>query len=157
MHIKYPVRISCYLCRSSSRTTKCVYTTAAATTLMISLEGSAPQHNTLMSCINIARCPCVPWFWFRGVCRKLGQGGEGHVATTHTMSGVYRKWDLKPRNPMPSPAWNTAPKDTVLANTSRVIPGAGGDATGKVSIGWGGRGQCLIHGSSSVPWPVQAE
>ena len=49
------------------------------------------------------------------------------------MPGVYRKWDNKPRNPMPAPAWNTAPKDTVIGDAGRVVPGAGtGMSTDKV-------------------------
>lgn len=64
---------------------------------------------------------------FRGVCRKLGQGEVGYVATTHTMSGVYRKWDSHWRNPLES-TWKTTPKAKEqagdLGNTNRVVPGA---------------------------------
>ncbi|CAN0476600.1 unnamed protein product, partial [Ectocarpus sp. 12 AP-2014] len=61
----------------------------------------------------------------RGVCRKLGQGEVGYVATTHTMSGVYRKWDCQRRNPVDT-TWKTTPKNKEMDEdlTNRVVPGA---------------------------------
>lgn len=61
----------------------------------------------------------------RGVCRKLGQGEVGYVATTHTMSGVYRKWDCQRRNPVDT-TWKTTPKNKEVGEdlTKRVVPGA---------------------------------
>lgn len=70
-----------------------------------------------------------------GVCRTLGQGEVGYVATTHTMSGVYRKWDYQARNP--AGAWKniaTTEKLAQLENTSRVVPGATSPAKGQVRL-----------------------
>lgn len=76
----------------------------------------------------------------RGVCRKLGQGEVGYVATTHTMSGVYRKWDCQRRNPLDT-TWKTTPKNKELpVNTSkRVVPGASKGQVNRHMIGLYGR------------------
>lgn len=57
------------------------------------------------------------------------------MATTHTMSGVYRKWDCQKRNPLTS-TWKTTPKavkdDGASAEGSkRAVPGAS-DGKGQV-------------------------
>ncbi len=58
------------------------------------------------------------------------------MATTHTMSGVYRKWDCQRRNPLgQAAAWKTTPKAKEPPEDlrNRVVPGA---STGQVSTTW---------------------
>ncbi|CAN0162444.1 unnamed protein product, partial [Ectocarpus fasciculatus] len=83
----------------------------------------------------------------RGVCRKLGQGEVGYVATTHTMSGVYRKWDCQRRNPVDT-TWKTTPKNKEMGEedlTKRVVPGAS-----KGQVAFQGRGLDLNSNKTSA-------
>lgn len=61
----------------------------------------------------------------------------GYVATTHTMSGVYRNWDSSTnwRNPIER-TWKSKAKDEAgeLGKSKRVVPGA---SKGQVLLfGW---------------------
>lgn len=96
--------------------------------MLVTIATVAPSfrtnhHHPFFSC-------CLPLYSSRfsstrGVCRKLGQGEVGYVATTHTMSGVYRKWDCQRRNPVDT-TWKTTPKNKEMDKdlTKRVVPGA---------------------------------
>lgn len=62
-------------------------------------------------------------------------GEVGYVATTHTMSGVYRKWDHQKRNPVAGVWKTTAPavREEPGGGARRIVPGAS-PAKGQVSF-----------------------
>lgn len=65
------------------------------------------------------------------------------MATTHTMSGVYRKWDCQYRNPVDT-SWKTTPKAKEAAEdiSKRVVPGA---SKGQVRS-WCGMVDMVLYG-----------